>query len=411
MPPPKRTRDERDGPNNNNQRHNHERRLYLIFDDWENGYSIREIKLSPASRVRRRRSRRRLEDPDLQPEQQQQLKTLPPPSIRFGAPRRLPWLFAAIGTKIIPMHGVPEGCLPVVDVQSRGVTFGPWKGYQYLPIFFPIADHELFILDTFAFRSLSLKLEQPLWCPVLEENTSNKQWSWRDLPDPPFSRHDVTSYAVHPDGHTILVSTATTTYTFDTAAAEPAWKQCASRAMPFTGRAQFVDELNAFVGLSKDKANSGQLCSAGLVSLEMEKLGEEKLFSEDPAERHVGATLLYMGGTEFCLVHCVSIGDTTSTPDDADQEQPEPQELLDRLQEVLRGLEQGRLVEVEGITASPKGEVKNVQYIYRLMTFSVGYDSDDGCLTTGESCRLQCYKLPEEMSEASFYHDPVAFWL
>ncbi|CAN6343962.1 unnamed protein product [Urochloa humidicola] len=408
MPPPKRSRDERDGPNS--QRENHQRRLYLIFDDWEEGYSIREIKLSPASRVRRRRSRRHLEDPDLQPEKQQQLKTLPPPSIRLSAPRRLPWLFAGVGTKIIATHGVPEGCLPIVDVQSRGVTFGPWKGYQHLPIFFPIDDHELFILDTFAFRSLSLKLE-PLWCLSLEKDTSNKQWSWRDLPDPPFSRRDVTSYAVHPDGHTILVCTAAATYTFDTAAAAPAWKQYASnKALPFTGRAYFVDDLNAFVGLSKDKENSGQLCSAGLVSLETEKLGKEKLFSEDPDERHVGATLVYMGGTEFCLVQCVSMGDS-STADEADQEQPQPQELLDRLQEVLRGLEQGRLVEVEGITASPKDEVKNLQYIYRLMTFSVGYDSDDGCLTTGESCRLQCYKLPEEMSEASFYHDPVAFWL
>ncbi|CAN6339049.1 unnamed protein product [Urochloa humidicola] len=275
MPPPKRSRDER--------QEQQQRRLYLIFDDWDCGYTIRDIKLSPPATSRHvRRSRRRLVEYNhgsssrrRRPEQQQQLITLPPPSFRLEAPRRLPWLFAAIGTKIMAMHGVPNGVLPMIDIRPpREITFGPWNGYANLPIYFPIGDHELFSLDTFAFRKLSLMkppLSLSLCPPRLEKNTSNCcHGSWRDLPEPPFSRMDVDSYGVHPDGRTILVSTAAATYAFDTeaAAAAPAWKQCASRPLPFTGRAHFVDDLNVFVGLSKDQQanNFGRLCSAGLVN-------------------------------------------------------------------------------------------------------------------------------------------------
>ncbi|CAL4904946.1 unnamed protein product [Urochloa decumbens] len=402
MLPRKRSRDERDdGPDQPRQAH--QRRLYLIFDDWEcGGYTIREINLS-----------RRL-DEDLRVDEQ---LTLPAPYMCLEAPRRLPWLFAALGTRIMALHGFPQGPLPFLDVRSRGVTFGPWKGFQHLPIYFPVGDHDLFALDTFSFRSLSL---QPLsLCPPWLENPP--RWSWRDLPKPPFSRRDdVTSYALHPDGHTILVGTAAgATFAFDTAAAAepPMWEERRHgewTLLPFAGRAHFVRDLDALVGLSNDPASLGHLCAATTDDPAWKEIiGKEKLFSEDPAERHVGATLVYMGGTEFCLVQCVSIGDTD---DDAGQRQQQlqlqPHELLDQLQQVLAALDQGRLLEIEGFTASPK-RLNNVKprYIYRLMTFSVCYDSDDGQLTTGESCRLQCYKLPEETSEESFYHDPVAFWL
>jgi hypothetical protein len=70
------------------------------------------------------------------------------------------------------------------------------------------------------------------------------------------------------------------------------------------------------VGLSKDPATVGHLCCCKAAAVTVtgvhggppaSKLSKEKLFSEDPAETHVGATLLYTGGAEFCLVYCVSI--------------------------------------------------------------------------------------------------------
>ncbi|CAN6339051.1 unnamed protein product [Urochloa humidicola] len=417
MPLRKRGRDERDGPHQRQEEQR--RRLYLIFDDWPWGYTIRELDLSPppAAGSRSPHLRRPAE-----PQQQLLLSPPPPPILCLEAPRGSPWNFAAAGTRIVSTHGrnqvsVPDGFLPIVDVRSRGVTFGPWEGYPHLPIYIPIGDDEIFALDTStSFRSLSL---EPLWPPRLE-STSNCEWSWRYLPEPPFSRADVTSHAVGPDGRTILVTTAAAagaaTFAFDTAAAEPVWYERRHGGewtlMPFAGRAHFVDDLNAFVGLSKDHDSFGRLCSVGLVDLPYScSLGKEKLFSEDPDERHVGATLVYMGGTEFCLVQCVSIGDTRGTADDADQEQLQVQEVVDHIREVLDALDHGRPLPelVEGITAERK-ERKDVQYIYRLMTFSVGYDSD-GRLTTGESCRLQCYEVPEQVTEDFFYHDPVAFWL
>lgn len=40
------------------------------------------------------------------------------------------------------------------------------------------------------------------------------------------------------------------------------------------------------------------------------KLSKEKLFCEDPAEEHIGATLVYMGSrNKFCLVQCLSADD------------------------------------------------------------------------------------------------------
>ncbi|EMS49197.1 hypothetical protein TRIUR3_19761 [Triticum urartu] len=83
-------------------------------------------------------------------------------------------------------------------------------------------------------------------------------------------------------------------------------------ALPFSGRGHFDRHLDAFVGLFKDPDTLGQVYSCCLSSsstghgLEW-KLGKEKLFSQDPAERHVGATLVYMGRSKFCLVQCVSI--------------------------------------------------------------------------------------------------------
>nr|CAB3466569.1 unnamed protein product [Digitaria exilis] len=114
--------------------------------------------------------------------------------------------------------------------------------------------------------------------------------------------------------------------------------------MPFDGRAHFVRGLDAFVGLSDDPDTRGHLCScdgaaitgAGGGGRLTWKIGKEKLFSEDPGERHVGATLVYIGGgigddgERMCLVECVAIDD--GEVDECDLVEKKPMEQADEEQ-------------------------------------------------------------------------------
>ncbi|CAL4905124.1 unnamed protein product [Urochloa decumbens] len=396
MPRPKRRRCEPDGPPTA-ARPPEERRLYLILDDYPWGYSIREMNLPPLPASSASGERRRL--------------PLPPPVICFEAPRGYPQYIAAAGTAIVATHrrdlfgdvSVPAGFLPIVDVRwRRGVTFGPGEVYHNMPIFLTAGD-ALLSLDTCSFRTLPLA---PLWPARLEHRPDGggaAAWSWRELPRPPFDRIDVTSYAMVgrsivfstereaeptllPDGRTLVRGDGETfpaTFAFDTAAL--AWERRGEWAMPFAGRAHFVSSLQAIVGLSRDPDTSGHLCCCAAAGVEAGgggglppawKLGKEKLLSEDPAEAHVGATLVYMGRNEFCLVQCVFIGDGG---DDAD-----------------------RAEELE--------EPRRRCHVYRLTTFSVSYD-DNGDLTTGGTCQVQCYEVPGETTDKFLRRDPVAFWL
>ncbi|RCV19564.1 LOW QUALITY PROTEIN: hypothetical protein SETIT_3G395800v2 [Setaria italica] len=333
-------------------------------------------------------------------------RRLPRPVICFEPPRGYPMYIFAVGTRIVATYprdpffddSGPDDFLPIVDVRWRGVTFGPGRICQDIPIYLPVGN-AMFALDTCNFKKLSF---EPLWPPRLENRPSRDVgWSWCDLPRPPFDRVDVTSYVVHgqsivfsvesdaeptldPDGKTVVFSTETfpATFTFDTAALRRGeWM------LPFTGRAFFVHGLQAFVGLSKDTAATfGHLCCCKVGAATNPpawKLGKEKLFSDDPAETHVGATLIYMGRSAFCLLQCVSIEHGNA----ADQKQ-----------------QKGELEE-EG------GEVpRRCCYLYRVTTFSLSFD-DNGDLRTGGTCQVQCYNVPEETTERFLGKDPVALWL
>ncbi|CAN6343827.1 unnamed protein product [Urochloa humidicola] len=376
-------------------------RLYLVLDDYPWGYSIRELLPPFPSKTHSPRRHKNKGVP----------QCLPQPIICFEAPRGCPLYFTAIGTRIVATHrrdlcgdqSVPVS-LPIVDVRWRGVTFGPCQVgpcqvYPNNPIYLPVQD-ELFVLDTSSFRKLSFK---PLWPPRLESSdTSTAEWSWCELPQQPFDRIDVTSYAILgqnilfsteaegeptwlPDEQTLLPSTETYPATFALDTVELEWKRYGNWMLPFTGRAFFVSRLQAFVGLSKDLDTSGHLCCCKAEATDdppVWKLGKENLFSEDPDESHVGATLINIGRNVFCLVQCVSIEDGST----ADQKLQEGQ------------LEKG-------------GEVSQCCcYLYRLTTFSLSYD-DNGDLTTGGTCQVQCYKVPEQTSEKFLRENPVAFWL
>ncbi|CAL4927283.1 unnamed protein product [Urochloa decumbens] len=154
------------------------------------------------------------------------------------------------------------------------------------------------------------------------------------------------------------------------------WKRRGEWALPFTGHAHFDGDLGGFVGLCKDPDAVGHLCSCVLRRGRLRrrrraapawKLGKENLFSEDPGERHVGATLVYMGcKSKFCLVECV----------------------------------------VVGVGDDNAGQC----YMYRLTTFSLSYD-ENGDLTTGKSRRVRYYKVPSKASTEFLLESPVAFWL
>ncbi|XBI38732.1 hypothetical protein VPH35_123669 [Triticum aestivum] len=278
--------------------------LYIVFDDWSCGYSIRKLNLTAA----------------VSGQADDDVPDLPPAFFRLEATHGCAEYFAsAFGTRILAMSTRdPAGrrllagtFVPMLDVRSMSMTFGPGQEYPINPIYLSVGN-KLFSLSESSFEIL---VWEPT-CPPPLGRSRGVEWSWERLPDPPFKVYTVASYAVHPDGRTLLVSTTKmnitdteeeeATFTFDTE--ELSWKRLGKWALPFAGRCHFDPQLDAFVGLSKDPDTLGRLCSCYALGSTAGpapawKLGKENLFSEDPAERHVGAILVYTGQhRKFCLL-------------------------------------------------------------------------------------------------------------
>ncbi|CAL4918992.1 unnamed protein product [Urochloa decumbens] len=331
MPKVKATRDEEQGASSSKRRRTEEpppqqqHHLYLILDDWALGYSIRKIDVSSGAL-----------DPLLQlpngVAREAAAIRLPPPIFRLNARRGLPMFFAAaLGSSIVALHpkeeddrlllgrgrGIPNCGGAVFDVHKSYLEFIPRPtGSQLMPVYFSIgnkllalAPHSLQLLD------LSPMDEDPgLECEL-------GSLSWRELPDAPFHSAEVVSYAVLPGERatTIFASvglfTDDATYSFQVMADDGStcWKLVGEWVLPFHGRGYFDPALNAWVGLSKYCLETGHVCACQLVSPTSSdcpgwKFSKEKLFSDDPAETHVGATLVYMGGrSRFCLLECVVV--------------------------------------------------------------------------------------------------------
>jgi hypothetical protein len=181
----------------------------------------------------------------------------------------------------------------------RCLSYGPGTWPDRLnPTYIPVGD------KLFALAAGSFELLNPP--PPYGENSASV-WAWSKLPAPTFPCEHVISYAMHPDG------------------AEPVskdgwkWELHGQWQLPFTGRAYFVPDLGAWVGLSGDPANIGRLCSCDVPSTNSNndasqqqcpaiKLSKEKLFSKVPGEKHIGATLVYMGvESKFCLLESITI--------------------------------------------------------------------------------------------------------
>ncbi|KAF6999824.1 hypothetical protein CFC21_015799 [Triticum aestivum] len=347
-------------------------RLYLVFDDWCHGYSIRMVNLLKHTAGSGHPAPVHFSQP----------------FCRIMAPL-VSYFTSAFGAKILAVfsrdpEADSESYFPMLDVRSQCVTFAPGQLCPIPPIYYLPVGNELFCLSFCSFEMLCSEVLSPR----LQDQSCSMGWSWKQLSEkPPFYVDHVTSYSLHPEERTFLFSTKTgaaeATYTFDTQ--KRSWKLLGNWKLPFAGCAHFDPGLNCFVGLSKEPDTLGQIYSCqvpiydtddGLCPPPVVKLCKENLLSERPRDMHVGATLVYMGGkSEFCLVQCVS-------PD---------QDRMDE-DDVAHG-----------------AQLPGRRRFYRLTTFSLSFNKDKE-LTTGNTRRLQYYKVPKEATKP-FLQDPVAFWM
>ncbi|KAF8677214.1 hypothetical protein HU200_046691 [Digitaria exilis] len=215
-------------------------------------------------------------------------------------------------------------------------------------------------------------------------------WSWRDLPMPSsfFSRmDDVTSYAVGPDGRTILVSTADATFACDTVC-NKVWEKRADWSLPFSGRAYFVHEMGVLVGIPKDANAYGHLCFCRwlLGSADGDEqhdvwFSKDNLSNKGPSESHVvGTSLVCLGeSNRFCIVECVRNGDD---------------------QAVMKWLEERGWEGRDHITDEEEDEGCPLNARCCLTTFSLTSDTNGVAETA-----VRCYNVPRR---ASFYMNPAA---
>nr|CAB3481824.1 unnamed protein product [Digitaria exilis] len=302
------------GGDNKRRPHKH---LYLVLNDWEKGFSIHKIDPDTF-------------DSDDEDQHSGAASHLPdPPSVRLEIPigdddeDMSDTSFAAMGTKIFAFTN--HRCGLVYDVETAALSIGAHAPDQMAcgsGVFMAAGD----VLYALTHRDFN-DLEQPhsfeamSWAPAAAAASSDpmrqqptRGWSWKTLPSPAFHSH-VHSYALHPDGHTIFMTSSDDshrmcTYSFDTI--DSAWRSHGEWALPFRGQGHFDSELDAWVGLHRE----GYVCTCQVISPDFHstapcfypdcKMTKEKLFRNMSSKRHMSVSLTRMGTTEFCLVECVA---------------------------------------------------------------------------------------------------------
>ncbi|KAF7095301.1 LOW QUALITY PROTEIN: hypothetical protein CFC21_097501 [Triticum aestivum] len=271
--------------------------IYLVLDDWTKGYSIHKIQADSFD-----------SDSDSGSDDQHSgaARHLPePPTLRLECPvGTVPhpgMSFSALGTKIFTFMN--QRCSLIYDTKTAAMTIGAHAPADMVCGFgiTMVVDEMLHALS-YHFRVKQHSFGFMSWQQPTEG------WSWKTLPPPPPTFHRrVNSYALHPDGCTIFMSTANFMlhghYSFNTK--DSVWRWHGEWALPFSGQAHFDRELNAWVGLHRDGYICCQVaspsCHSTTPTLQTTK---EKLFCKD-RKPHMGVSLSYVGMSKFCLVQRV----------------------------------------------------------------------------------------------------------
>ncbi|CAN6330467.1 unnamed protein product [Urochloa humidicola] len=148
------------------------------------------------------------------------------------------------------------------------------------------------------------------------------EWQWRPLPLPPFfddlehKACDGIAYAVV-DGTRICVSSTTATYSFDTVALK--WSKTGDWVLPFHAKADFVPELDLWLGLSASSLTD--LCAVDLSSAAIDSCDAPLMV------QHVGLdvdlpkdwslksrTLVNLGSGRFCIAMFFRTAEAQDSP-------------------------------------------------------------------------------------------------
>jgi len=285
------------------------------LDDWEKGYSIHKIDLASFDS----------DSDDNQDSSRSRVGVaghlLESPLLRLESPRDVNMLFAAMGNKIFIVTDARYGQTSalIYDTETAALALGPAiPAHLRCGFDTVVAAHGMF----YAFSPPPCNEQHSfdvMSCALTDSRgPSELGWFWKSLPalPPPFSEYEtITSYAVHSDGYTIYMTTSPRdrpglqkrTYSFNTKYSVWRWH---SWALPFEDEGYFDSELDAWVGLRWD----GYICCCQLpsdtgsetpIELGTEELDwqlvEDKLFRRE-TEKHLVASLTYMGRSKFCLI-------------------------------------------------------------------------------------------------------------
>ncbi|KAM3315094.1 hypothetical protein ACQJBY_033695 [Aegilops geniculata] len=345
----KRRRSDDEGGRRSMRSHGRRHYLYIVVDDWTKGYSIYKVDVADF-------------DGESGADLDSQASRLPePPVFRLEFPHDCSSRFAAIGGRIVAMrYNQEENAAPVLlyDTATGGLALGPRTPAQVRYVSHLVsACGRLYIMGASGVHKGGDHFE------VLAADEKGV-WAWNAVPMAPFTISQVTCHAAHPDGHTIFFSAFHHgTYSFDTETCE--WKRHGDWMLPFEGQAYYDGEVDAWVGLHRDSAEPGTVCSCDVVSAGDDeglpaaawKLAKEKMVCEE-TERTKTVTLTRMGRGKFCLVEHRS-------------RKGVPTDVLDS------------------------------RYLFYATTFKLRYDKNGGLRAT--ACRTRSYTVPRQANGLNWW--------